>query len=457
MAAFDCDTIVVGGGIAGLAAAMTLKKSGQTVRLLEARGYLGGAMMTVRDQGYLLEFGPNSLIAGPDEPIMAWIRNLGIERTILPASPSAKNRFILRDGKLFPVPLSITSFLSSSLLSWKGKLRILKEWGVPPKKDGKEESLGHFVRRRFGEEALLYLVDPFVKGVYASNPDLLSLGASFPALLSLEKEYGGILRGMLSPFGKKKKSGSIRSQMGLFSFPGGVGEMVSAFESYLGDDAGMNVEVVKWASLDDGGFRAGLLYDEQEYYMTAKNLILATSASAAGELLGAFLDGTSAHLRSIPYAPLTICYLGFPKERVSHLLNGFGILCPTTENRKILGIIFSSSLFPDRAPEGKVLLTVFVGGMNGQKLANAFDEDLERIVMGEVQDLLGISGAPDFIRFQRWERAIPQYVLGHGERIRAIRSGLPPHLRLAGNYMDGVSVAKTFASGVRAAEEILSS
>lgn len=457
MAVFDCDTIVVGGGIAGLGAAMTLKKSGQTVRLLESRGYLGGAIMTVSDQGYLLEFGPNSLMAAHDEPIMSWIRDLGLEGKILPATPASKNRFILRDGDLLPVPLSVGSFLRSPLLSWKGKLRILKEWSVLPKKDGKEESLGHFVRRRFGEEALLYLVDPFVKGVYASNPDLLSVGAAFPALINLEMEHGGVLRGVLAQFVKKRKPASANSPKGLFSFAGGVGEMVSAFESYLGDDAGVNAEVIKWTMLDEGGFRVGLLYDEQEYYMTAKNLILATSAPAAGDLLGAFLDGTSTHLQSIPYAPVTICYLGFPRERVAHLLDGFGVLCPTTENRKILGVIFSSSLFAGRSPEGKVLLTVFVGGMTAQKLANAFDEDLERIVLDEMKDLLGVVGSPDFIRFQRWEKAIPQYVLGHGERIRAILSGLPPHLRLAGNYLDGVSVAKTFASGVKAAKEVLSS
>lgn len=455
LAVFDCDTIVVGGGIAGLGAAMTLKKKGQTVRLLESRGYLGGAMLTVPDQGYLLEFGPNSLMASADEPLMAWIRETGLEGRILPASPEGRNRFILRDGKLLPLPCSVVSFLRSPLLSWKGKIRLMREWGVPPRTDGGEESLGHFVRRRLGDEALLYLVDPFVKGVYASDPDLLSVGAAFPVLQELERRHGGLFRGAVARLIKKRKSSPSLVPSGLFSFPGGVGEMVSAFESYMGDDAGVNAEVIKWTMLEEEGFQVGLMYDDQEYYMTSRNLILATSAPDAGEILRAFLEGPSGELESIPYAPLAICYAGFSREKVAHRLDGFGILCPTVENRKILGVIFSSSLFPERSPDGKVLLTVFVGGMTAQKLAHAFDEDLERIVLGELKDLLGTVGKPDFFRIQRWERAIPQYVLGHGERIRSIRSGLPPRLRLAGNYLEGVSVAKTFASGVKAAEEIL--
>ncbi len=456
MAVFDCDTIVVGGGISGLGAAMTLKKRGQTVRLLESRGYLGGAMLTVPDQGYLLEFGPNSLMVTPDEPLMQWIRETGIEGHIIPTSGTGKNRFVLREGNLLPLPLSVASFIRSPLLSWKGKLRLLKEWGIPPKTDGMEETLGHFVRRRFGEEALRYLMDPFVKGIYASDPDLLSVGAAFPILRDMERHHGGVFRGMLSRLIRKKKSRSTNSYPGLFSFPAGVGEMVSAFEAYMGDDAGVHAEVTKWTMMEEGGFQVGLQYDDQEYYITSRNLVLATSAPDAGEILGPFLEGTSELLKSIPYAPLASCYVGFSREKVTHPLDGFGVLCPTAESRKILGVIFSSSLFPGRGPEGKVLLTVFVGGMTGQKLAHAFDEDLERIVLGELKDLLGIVGRPDFFRIHRWERAIPQYVLGHEDRVRRIRAGLPPHIRLAGNYLEGVSVAKAFASGVRAAEEILS-
>ena len=189
--------------------------------------------------------------------------------------------------------------------------------------------------------------------------------------------------------------------------------------------------------------------------MTSRRLILATSAPQAAELLEGDPDGPSGELKAIPYAPVTIAYVGFLREQVTHPLDGFGLLCPTVENRKILGVIFSSSLFPGRAPEGKVLLTVFVGGMTGQKLAQSFDEDLERIVLRELSELLGVKGSPAFFRIHRWEKAIPQLILGHGETIRTIRKKLPFGLRLAGNYLDGISIARAFESGVRAAEELL--
>lgn len=455
VAGFDCDTLVVGGGISGLAAALTLKRKGVDVRLLESRGYLGGAVRSVRDQGYLLEFGPNSLMVRPDDELREALVDLGLSDRILPASPQSRNRYVVKGGNLFPVPMSLSSFFRTPLLSWQGRLSILREWRVPPKNDGQEETLSHFVRRRLGEEPLQYFIDPFVKGVYASHPDLLSVEAAFPLLSRLEEEHGGLIRGGIRTYLKRRKSESTAFR-GMFSFEGGMSELAEAIGAKLGQDVGTSVDVIKYTRLEDG-YRVALMYDETEYYMTSRNLILATSAGQAADLLGGDADGPSAELNAIPYAPVTIAYAGFSKEQVSHPLDGFGLLCPTVENRKILGVIFSSSLFPGRAPEGKVLLTVFVGGMTGQKIANAFDEDLERIVLKELSELLGTGGKPQFFRIHRWEKAIPQYVLGHNEAVRTIRKKLPPGLSLAGNYLDGISLARAYASGVRAADDIVAS
>lgn len=451
MGEFDCDTIVVGGGISGLAAAMALKKAGQTVRLLESRGYLGGAIHTVRDQGYLIELGPNSLVASGSDPLGDWISELGLSSRILAASPLSRNRFVFHGNRLLPVPLTPGSFLTTPLLSLRGKIRLLGEWRVPRATDGFEETVGHFVRRRLGDEVLDVFVDPFVKGVYASDPDILSLKAAFPALDDLEREHGSLLKGGLS-FLMKKKAGN--GPKGLFSFPSGLSELATACADYLGDDAGIHADVTKWASENGGGFRVGILYDEEEYYLTSRNLILATSAPEAAELLSP-AEKAADRLKEIPYAPIAIAYVGVRKDQVAHALDGFGVLFPTASRRKLLGVIFSSSLFPDRAPEGHVLLTVFVGGMTGQKLAYAFDDDLERIVMGELREILGLTGTPDYFRIQRWANAIPQYTLGHGDRIRGIWENLPPGLYLAGNYLEGVSVSKAFSSGLSAAKMTL--
>ena len=455
VAGFDCDTLVVGGGVSGLAAALTLKNRGVDVRLLESRGYLGGAIRTVREEGYLLEFGPNSLMVRPDDAIDTVLADPELRARIVPASGLSKNRYVVKSGHLYPVPLSPWAFLRTPLLSWRGRRDILSEWKVPPRTGGPEETLSHFVRRRLGEEALDYFVDPFVKGVYASHPDLLSVEAAFPLLVRLEKEHGGLLRGAFKTFLKRRKRPSGSAPRGIFSFTGGMTDLVEAMGKRLGEDVGTNVDVIKYTRLEEG-FRVALMYDETEYYMTSRRLILATSAPQAAELLEGDPDGPSSELKAIPYAPVTIAYAGFLREQVTHPLDGFGLLCPTAENRKVLGVIFSSTLFPGRAPEGKVLLTVFVGGMTGQKLAQSFDEDLERIVLRELTELLGVKGAPSFFRIHRWEKAIPQFILGHGETIRTIRKKLPSGLRLAGNYLDGISIARAFGSGVRAAEELLS-
>jgi oxygen-dependent protoporphyrinogen oxidase len=455
VAGFDCDTLVVGGGISGLAAALTLKEKGVDVRLVESRGYLGGAVRTVRDQGYLLEFGPNSLMVRPEDSLDTVLGDPDLSSAILPASTVSKNRYVVKSGKPFPIPLSPWTFLRTPLLSWRGRLDVLSEWRVPARTTGPEETLSHFVRRRLGEEALQYFVDPFVKGVYASHPDLLSVDASFPLLVRMEREHGSLFRGGVKAFLKRRKRPGGFAPRGIFSFSGGMSDLVEAMEKKLGEDVGTNVDVIKYTRLEEG-FRVALMYDETEYYMTSRRLVLATSAFHAADLLEGDPDGPSPELNSIPYAPVTVVYAGFSRDQVPHPLDGFGLLCPTAENRKILGVIFSSSLFPGRAPEGKVLLTVFVGGMTGQKMAQAFDEDLERIVRKELSELLGVTGTPEFFRIHRWEKAIPQFILGHGETVKTIRKKLPPGLRLAGNYLEGISIARAFGSGVRAAEELLS-
>ena len=454
MSSLDVDALVVGGGIAGLACASHLKRHGLNIRLFERHDHLGGVIRSLREGGYLIETGPNSLYLRPEDPLLEYLSFLSISDQAKSAGEAGKKRFVLQNGKPVAFPMSIKEGLTTPLLSLKGKIRLLGELWVHPLEDAPdEESVSEFVTRRFGPEFLNYFIDPFVKGVYASKPDLLSMSATFPRLAAMEDRYGSIIKG---GFALKRGSSSPQNSLTktIFSFPGGMGFIPKSLAAYLDTDAGTNAEVIGFTKTDSG-YLVSLLFEEEMYYIKARHLVLATSASHSAELLSDLSPEASRALSEIPYAPVAVVYMGFHRKNVSHPLDGFGLLVPELEKRKILGILFSSSLFPERAPEDHVLLTVFVGGMQNPKMAFSFDEDLLEIVQEEVRSILGTSGLPDFLRIQRWEEAIPQYTKGHLERIERIRQALPDNLHLAGSFLEGVSVAQTFTSGTNAAKEIL--
>jgi len=450
----DVDTLVIGGGIAGLACAAHLKRNGQSVRLCERQGHLGGVIRTLRESGYQIETGPNSLFLRAEDPLLEYLSYLNIAQQAIPAGETGKKRFVLFKGKPVALPTSLTEGITTPLLSWKGKLRLIQELWVPPLEDEKEEeSVAQFVSRRFGPDFLNYFIDPFVKGIYASKPEILSMEATFPRLVAMEDRYGSIIKAGVALMMAPKKSPSPLTKT-IFSFQEGMGFLPAALSNFLDTDAGTNAEVTG-CTRTDHGYRVSLLFDDETYYVTSRQIVLAGSASLSAELLSELCPKASLALSRIPYAPIAVIYMGFRRKNISHPLDGFGLLVPELEKKKILGILFSSSLFPSRAPDDHVLLTIFVGGMQNPKLAYAFDEDLLEIVKAEVQSILETSGNPDFLRIQRWEEAIPQYTKGHIERINEIRQALPRNMHLAGAYLDGVSVSQSFTSGIEAAKAVL--
>lgn len=456
----NCDVLVVGGGISGLAAAMVLHQAGKKVLIVEARGYLGGAIRTIEDSGYLLEMGPNSMMLGTDDPIICWLKEVGLLEKLIKASPNSQNRYVWSQGRLLPAPLSPASFFTTPLFSFAEKMRIFRELFVPPGSglpDGSDETVGHFVRRRLGDAFLEKLVDPFVKGVYASHPDLLSLESAFPLLSKLEKENGSLIRGAIRlSRARGKKGGSLSGPSGgLYSFSGGLGEMVRAFSGYLNDESFVHAELSDWNRRPSGDFHSILLQEEESIEVVSKKMILATSPADAGRILAKNHPGIASVLSSIPMAPVAIAYVGVDRESLPGYSPGFGVLFPTSEKRRILGIIQSSDLFPNRSPKGKALLTIFAGGMLSPKIAMSFDEDFEEIVMGELKAVFGLKGKPEFFRIQRWAEGISQYSPGHASRIEKIKLLTPEGISLTGNYLGGISVAKTFANGVDAAKNLL--
>jgi oxygen-dependent protoporphyrinogen oxidase len=460
LTAYDIETLVVGGGIAGLACAVHLKGHGRTVRLVERNDQLGGVIRTLEEAGYQIETGPNSLFLRPEDPLLGYLHQTGLDQEVVLAGQAGKRRFILKDGKSVPLPGSILEGITTPVLSVMGKIRVLREAFIPPydpnpPEDPEVETVAHFVERRFGSEFLEWIIDPFVKGVFASTPETLSMEDTFPRLTAMEDRYGSVLRGALAmQFGPKPPRSPLTRS--IFSFKGGMGRLPKGLSGLLGTDAGTNAEVVGITQTPNG-FRTALLFEEETYYLHSRHVVLAGNAIQSSELLQEICPEAVGPMTEIPYAPIAVISLGFSRKNVEHSLDGFGLLVPSREKRKILGILFSSSLFPDRAPEGQVLLTVFAGGMSNPKLAFSFDDDLIEIVGRDVETILGTKGKPDFLRIQRWEGAIPQYTPGHRSRIERMTRALPNGLYLAGSYLSGVSVSQSFTSGIETAKRILAS
>ncbi len=448
---------VVGAGVSGLSVAFYLKRGGADVTVLERQERAGGKMRTVYERGYIVETGPNGFLDGKPYTLNL-VKALGIEDKLYRSSDKSRKRFIYTNGRLVRLPENPIAFLSSYLLSWKGKLRLVGELFVPPKRDLSDETLADFARRRIGEEALEKLLDPMVAGIFAGDPERMSLKASFPAIYQLEKKYGGLIKGLIAKMKESKGSSSGPAGPGgvLTSFVGGVSDLINALSEKLGSDlkTGVSIEsiekrgkywVVTWR--EEGEERA----DEFEH------LILSTPAYSASELLKSVNEELSLLLSQIEYSPISVVALGFQKKGLGHDLDGFGFLIPKSEGRKILGALWDSSVFPNRAPEGKVLIRVMVGGARQPELVGLSEEELVEISLKELRRIMKIRHYPEFIKVFKHEKGIPHYTLGHSERVERIfelgrRIG---NLHFCSNAYRGVGVNDCTKLAEETAGEIL--
>lgn len=446
---------VIGGGITGLTAAFQLEQAGFHALVFEAQAQTGGAVRTEEAEGYQVESGPNSLQENVPE-IGELVRSLGLESAVVEASPAAKNRYILRDGALVPLPSSPPALIRSKALSWRGKLRLLKEPFVGRPPEGVEENLAQFARRRLGQEVLDYLVNPFVAGIYAGDPERLSVKYALPRLFELEKEHGSLFRGMKAA-AKSKKGKSIPR---LISFQKGLATLPEELADRLRKQIYLEttVETItpregKWEVVASRyGRRLRDVFDA---------VILALPPHALSRL--GFKTETDEDdpalqvLSEVTHPPVASVSLGFRREQIKHPLDGFGVLFPEKEQRKTLGTLFPSTLFPGRAPEGRVLLTSFIGGMRQPEMAEQAAEDGGRTVVEDLRPLLGITGEPEFVRSYFWRHAIPQYDVGYGRFHAAIDSfeSTRKGLFIAGSSRDGISLGQCLASGFRHAKRAI--
>ncbi len=453
------DAIVIGAGISGLSAADALHQRGASVLVVEARDTVGGSIRSERTaEGFVLEHGPNTVVS-KDPVLWEHFAGLGIASQRLVADRRSGRRFVLINGQLELLPTSPPAFFASKVLSTRGKLRLLAEPFLPRTRMP-DESIASFCTRRLGSEAAQRMVDPFVSGVYAGDPSETSMRAAFPSLWEAEQSHGSIVLGMI--LGHKRaqidegrpKPARMRSEM--FTFRNGLITWPQAIAGALGSKrVWLNTPAT---ALQPGSndWQLTVTRNGQPETLTTSQIILATPADVAASLVER-LDTTAAQvLRAIPYAPLAIVHLGYRRNDVSHPLDGFGMLCPSGEWRQILGTLWTSSLFPGRAPDNTVLLTTFVGGVRHPRMLEQDDQQLLFLVQREQQALVGACGEPLLTNVTRWKRSIPQYVAGHAQRMTVLLrlEASYPGLHLLGNYRDGVSVERCWLNGQALVERI---
>jgi oxygen-dependent protoporphyrinogen oxidase len=441
---------VIGGGISGLACAYRLFTLGVPVVLLEADERVGGLIGTVEQDGFLFETGPQSF-QGIDT-ILDLVRDVGLENHLEHADPRAP-RYVLRGGKLEKVPMSPQALLASSLLGLGSRWRVATEALKRTKPPSQEESVAQFVRRKFGHEILEYLVAPFVSGVYAGDTEKLSLRAAFPSLDEWERTYGSVLRGASK---SRQAKGAGNGPPPLCSFDRGMEMLTSQLAAKLGERVrtGARANAIAPGEGNGSHYRIQFTQNGRAEALDARVVILAAPAYIAGRLVSSISEPLARTLSGIEYTGVAVIGAAYHAKQIGTLLEGFGLLVPRTERIRTLGIVWNSALFPERGGQGRVLLTSFVGGATDSAILELSDTEILATVGNESARVLQISGQPILSRLWRHPKALPQYNLGHGHVVEAIRSAerAIPGLYFAGNYLEGPSIGKCIARATETAE-----
>jgi oxygen-dependent protoporphyrinogen oxidase len=446
----DIGAVVVGGGIAGLAAALELQYDGSEVLVLDAADRPGGVMRTDHVAGYVVERGPNTLQV--KAPMLQALKTGGFEDAMIRAQPASRLRFIVRDAQLLPVPMSPMAFARTPLLTAGGKLRLLLEPLFRRRRDGVEESVAEFIGRRLGSQTLKNLVGPFLTGIYAGDPERLGAEAVFATLVDLERRYGSIaIGGLLQALlhrGPKGLRGSHSATQGLGPFARRLAER-------LHEPPALGARVTA-LHRDGGAWRLDVSSSAGATDVRAARVVLAVPAGVAAGLLRSVDARAAELLAGIHYAPIVSLPIGVERAKVRREIEGFGFLAPQEEGLDVLGCLFMSRLFPGRAPEGCELLQCMLGGVRWPGAADEPDDRLVARALRDLDRILGLEGEPQALGVARWPGAIPQPGPDHVRRMGEVRARLSgaPGLALAGSYVAGVSVADSFASGLQAARDL---
>jgi oxygen-dependent protoporphyrinogen oxidase len=457
---------IIGAGISGLSTAYAIEQlaasRGLTIetQLLEKNRRLGGKVRSIREEGYLCEWGPNGFL--DNKPMTLELCNrLGVDTRLVRSNDNARKRFIFSGNELHRLPENGPAFLQSKLMTWPGKLRIAREFFVPKRQDERDETLGEFGRRRLGAEALDKLIAPMVGGIFAGDPETMSVKSCFPRIYQLEQEYGGLLRAMLRLAKQKRaerKAGqSVASAAGpggvLTSFASGLQELTDATAAALRGNVRIGAAVSTLHKTADG-FDLELEDGEK---LSADIVVTAIPAYALAGMLEEMSVVMADVLRAIPYAPMNVVCFGYERDKIAHSLDGFGYLIPKQEGCSILGTLWDSSIFPQRAPEGHVMLRSMMGGATNPTAIDLSDRKVQDYVMADLRDIMGIDAAPDFVRIFRHQNAIPQYTRGHGQRLLALQDAAHkiPGFFFNGNAFFGIGINDCVHAANRTAEQVV--
>ncbi len=467
---------IIGGGVSGLTSAYCLINSSKSdsaetrpveVTLFEASPVFGGMIQTEQRDGYLIEKGPDSFITSKPQAVNL-CEDLGLAARLISTNEEYRRAHVVFRGKPVPVPADFTlvapgrigPVLKSPLISPSGKLRMGWEYFLPAKKDNHDESLASFVRRRFGAEALDRIVQPLVGGIYTSNPEKLSLQATMPRFLEMEQAHGSLLKA--ARFQRKQQvaqqSSESGARYGLFlSLRDGLGHLIDALVSAIRPHAVLHLNTAVERIEQIGaptGFRVHASGRDPQNF---DRILFTIPAYHVAALLRDVNGDLASELEEIPYASSAVVVSGYRLDQTEHPLDAFGVVVPAIENRKILAVSFSSRKFPNRAPKGRALLRTFVGGAMQPELFDLDDDTMRKVVRDELADLLGVHGEPELEEICRYPKSMPQYHVGHLDRVRKIEDLVAaiPGIEIAGNAFRGVGIPDAVLSGNQAAERIL--
>lgn len=447
---------IIGAGITGLTAAFYLKRQGVPVTVYESSDRVGGVIQSLRRDGYIAEFGPNTILETSPK-IGQLVRDAGLGPRRLDPDPKAETRYVVRYRRPVEMPGSPLGFLSTELFSFRAKLAVLREPFIPARRDGKEESIAEFVVRRLGREFLDHAIDALVAGVYAGDPYKLSVPQAFPKLKQLEDRYGSLIKGQILGARERKKRGEVaKDRAAKLSFDQGLQVLPETLAAQLGEAVRLNTNVSRAIQTPTGWILEFFEDGESARSEHAAILFCGTAYKLAKLGLETASPVRLEVFSEIRYPPVASVVLGFRREDVAHPCQGFGMLIPRVEGFKILGTIFSSALFPNRAPAGHLTLTSYVGGERFPELAGLAPDELFALTCEDLRVLLGVRGKPTFQHSVYYPKAIPQYVVGYGryrELMKEVETQAPGFF-LAGHYRDGISLSDSIVSGCNAAERV---
>ena len=459
------DAVVVGAGISGLCCAHALQRRGLSVLTLEAASRAGGVVHSVERDGFLVERGPNSVLDSTGA-MAELVAALGLGARLRWASALAARRYVLHGGVPLALPSSASSFVRTPLLSRRAKWRLLCEPMVARAPAALDESVADFVRRRLGAEVLDQLVEPFIAGIYAGDPEQLSLRAALPRLHAFEQDSGSLARGLWrqasAAASEHARQGAAtpertpeRTHTRSFSFDRGLQVLIDALATAAAPVA-LDTQVTHVEINDGPTFTVWARHQGRPLHWRCRALVLALPAAAAAGLLRCHAPVAAAALDDIVYAPLASVASAYAAADITHALDAFGCLVPRLARRSLLGVLFSSTMFEGRAPPGQVLLTSFVGGQRQPELAGLSESEIAWHVHAEHRTMLGARRPPRWQVVTRWPRAIPQYTRGHLARVDQALGAqqLLPGLFMAANWLGGVALGDCMHSAQRAAEAV---